>query len=462
MFHVVPPSMSRRLFLSIAAGLLWRQKRTDESTRLERIVRSKWPEDLEMPAAGFADFITPISQFFVRSHVAVPDVDIATWRLEIDGHVRTPLMLSMKDLRSMPSFELVSVLECAGNGRSFYDPPVAGLQWTDGAVGNARWRGVRLVDLLKRAGIKPGTVEILFDGVDVPIGAMTDFQRSIPLKKALHPDTLLAFEMNGETLPVKHGFPLRLVVPGWAGDSWVKWVKGMRVLNEAFNGFWMANAYRIPVKPVAPGTAVSNAMMKPITSLRLKSVISAPSPDTYLAPNRPIVIRGAAWCGDTARVAEVKVSVDSGRSWKPARLIGPSTRFGWRLWEFPWTPSQEGRYTVLARARGSDGDMQPTVQEWNPGGYLWNAAPRLDLLVGIRSPEVASAGPDVALAYPEPQGFRETCLVCHGEDVIRQQRLTRAQWNREIDKMAAWGADVDEDAREELVKYLTQIAGPRK
>ena len=461
MLHVVPTSMSRRLFLSIAAGLMWRQKPSHESTRFERIVRSKWPEDLEMPASGFADFITPISRFFVRTHVAVPNVDIATWRLEIDGHVRTPLTLSMTDLRSMPSFELVSVLECAGNGRSFYDPPVAGLQWANGAVGNARWRGVRLVELLKRAGIKPGAVEVFFDGVDVPIAAMADFQRSIPLKKALHPDTLLAFEMNGETLPAKHGLPLRLVVPGWAGDSWVKWVKGIRVLAEAFNGFWMTNAYRIPVQPVAAGMAVSNAMMKSITSLRLKSVISEPSPDKYLAPSRPIVIRGAAWCGDTGRVAEVTVSVDSGRSWKPARLVGPSTRFGWRLWEFSWTPLREGQYTVLARAQDSDGNVQPMLQEWNPGGYLWNAAPSLDLRVGIQSPEVAPATPSVPPAYPAPQGFRETCLVCHGDDVIRQQRLTHAQWNREIDKMTAWGADVDEDTREELVNYLLSIAGPR-
>jgi hypothetical protein len=289
---------------------------------------------------------------------------------------------------------------------------------------------------------------------------MTDFQRSIPLQKALHPDTLLAFEMNGETLPVKHGFPLRLIVPGWAGNSWVKWVRSVRVLPAAFNGFWMTNAYRIPVKPAAPGLVQSGAATKPVTTLRLKSVISSPSRDAKLAPGQPVVIRGAAWCGDTARIAEVRVSVDGGRTWKAARLIGPATRFGWRLWEFTWTPSREGDYTVLSRARDTTGDVQPMLQEWNPGGYLWNAAARVNLRVG-RSPGGAPAGPPVAPTYPEPQGFRETCLVCHGDDVIRQQRLTRAQWDSEIDKMTSWGADVEPDSREKLLDYLTHIAGPR-
>jgi len=257
--------ISRRLFLSMAVA-----------TQLRMLVRSTRPEDLEMPIEGFADFITPIENFFVRSHTLVPKVDLAQWKLKVDGHVSTPLSLTMEDLKAMPSAEVVGVLECAGNGRAFYQPPVAGIQWANGAVGNGRWRGVRLVDVLKRAGLKPGTVDVLFDGADVPLGSMEDFQRSIPLLKATLPETILAFEMNGETLPVKHGFPLRAVVPGWAGDSWTKWMTGIRVLNEPAGGFWMKNAYLHPGKPVAPGTVVPANMMQPVTSLRVKSVIAAP------------------------------------------------------------------------------------------------------------------------------------------------------------------------------------------
>src|SRR5262249_45685188 len=154
--------------------------------------------------------------------------------------------------------------------------PVAGLQWTTGAVGNGRWRGVRLADLLQRAEIRNGAVEVVFDGADVPIGTMADFQRSIPIKKALHPNTILAYDMNGETLPIKHGFPLRAVVPGWAGDSWTKWLTTIRVVTEEFSGFWMKNAYLYPKKPAAPGTVVAPEAMVPVTSLRVKSSIAFP------------------------------------------------------------------------------------------------------------------------------------------------------------------------------------------
>src|SRR6266581_5559881 len=167
--------VSRRGFLAMAAaGLLRVQKTPEDVSHLEMIVRSARPEDLEMPPSGFGDFITPIEHFCVRTHVSVPRVDIAQWRLKVEGDVATPLTLSIDDLRKMPSHELVSVLECAGNGRSMYEPPVAGLQWANGAVGNGRWRGVRLADVLKRAGIKPSSHEILFDGADVPLGTMPD------------------------------------------------------------------------------------------------------------------------------------------------------------------------------------------------------------------------------------------------------------------------------------------------
>ena len=412
-----------------------------------------------MPAAGFVDFITPIENFFVRSHVMVPKVDLTQWRLRIDGHVSTALQLSMDDLQKMPSTEIVGVLECAGNGRSFYDPPVAGLQWLNGAVGNGRWRGVRLSDVLQRAGVKPGAVEILFDGADVPIGTMEDFQRSIPLKKALHADTILAYAMNGETLPVKHGFPLRAIVPGWAGNSWIKWVTGIRVLNEEARGFWMKSAYLHPGRPVTPGAVVAADAMKPVTSLRVKSAIAFPANDGNVEAGKPYVVRGTAWTGDSGRIVGVDVSTDQGRTWKTARLAGAAMAYSWRLWEFAWTPPADGRYTILARARDSSGDVQPLIQEWNPSGYLWNVIARVDVNAGKSSP---SSTPESASAPPPPpQGFRERCLLCHDDDVIRQQRLTRAQWDRELNKMVGWGARVQPEDRQSLIDYLMRFQGSR-
>jgi DMSO/TMAO reductase YedYZ molybdopterin-dependent catalytic subunit len=440
-----------------AAGLVWPQARVNQS---ELIVRAKRPEDLEMANSGFSEFVTPVDRFFVRTHVAVPRVDLAAWSLKIDGNVSTPLDLSMDQLRKMPSFELPAVLECAGNGRSFYEPPIAGLQWINGAVGNGSWKGVRLRDLLDRARVKPGTAEILFDGADVPIGAMPDFQRSIPLNKALHPSTILAYNMNGEMLPVKHGFPLRAVVPGWAGNSWVKWLTNVRVLTDPANGFWMKNAYLYPSVPIAPGSTPPADVMKPVTSLRVKSVIASPANGSAVDVGKPTAIAGVAWSGESGNVVAVDVSVDRGRTWKPARLTGSATAFGWRLWNFSWTPSREGYYTVLARARDSNGDVQPSVQEWNPSGYLWNVVSRADVGAGMK-PETAASPPAESNIAPL-QAYRERCLICHDEDVIRQQRLTRAQWDREINKMTGWGARVEPDTREMLLEYLLRVAGPRR
>src|SRR4029453_8809126 len=291
----------------------------------------------------------------------------------------------------------------------------------------------------------------------VPIGTMQDFQRSIPLAKALHAETILAYAMNGETLPVKHGFPLRAVVPGWAGSSWVKWITGVRVLNEVSRGFWMRSAYLHPGKAVAPGIVPPADTMVPVTSLRVKSVIAFPTNSTRVDIGKPCVVRGAAWTGDVGgRVNAVEVSVDQGRTWKPSRLTGQATTFGWRLWEFSWTPREEGRYTVLARARDSSGDTQPLVQEWNPSGYLWNVTARVDLDVGLPTPPAAAR--ESAASQPVP-AFRERCLICHDDDVIRQQRLTRAQWEREIDKMVNWGARVSPEERPSLLDYLLRISG---
>jgi sulfite oxidase len=442
--------IKRRDFLLLAAGSLLR---ADDRPKRDMLVRSVRPEDLEMPLSGFVDYLTPTEHFFVRTHVYVPAVNVNDWRLNVGGSVATSLVLTMDDLKKLPATELIGVLECAGNGRAFYQPPVPGMQWGNGAVGNARWRGIRLADVLKHAGVKPSAREILFDGADVPLGAMPDFQRSIPLTKALDPNTLLAYEMNGETLPVKHGFPLRVVVPGWAGDSWIKWLTSIRVLDQEHDGFWMKSAYRHPGRPAAPGIPIPADRMQPVTSLRLKSVIAGPLDGAQLDPGRPTIIRGVAWGTDL--VTSVEISTDGGRSWKSAALKSDQrTRFGWRQWEFAWTPPQAAYYTILARARDASGNTQPLDQEWNPSGYLWNVVPRVRVNVG----EAALAPPVTSQAAPPPPPAAfSNCLTCHNDDVIRQQRLTRAQWTAEINKMTGWGARVDDAGRNALLDYLDKL-----
>ncbi len=449
---------TRRKFLLLATGGLLL---ADDAPKRGMIVRSKRPEDLEMPLSGFTDYITPIEHFFVRTHVYVPSVDLSEWRLRVEGDVATPVTFTMDDLKTLPTVELVSVVECAGNGRAFFEPSVAGAQWSYGGVGNGRWRGVRLADVLKRSGIKDTAKQILFDGADQPIGKMQDFRRTITVKKALDPNTLLAYEMNGQTLPVKHGFPLRVVAPGWASDSWVKWVTSITVLDKEFDGFWMKNAYRKPDHLFPPGMGLTPEQMVPVTSLRVKSVIATPSDGSTVPPGNPVVIRGVAWSGDAGPVTAVDVSVDGGRSWHSAQLGRDKSAFGWRQWEFTWRPPHEAYYTVMARARDANGDTQPFTEEWNPSGYGWNVVQR----VGVNIAEGPAGGGmpgSVTGATPEqPKSYKNACLVCHDEDMIRQEVLTRAQWDREINKMTGWGAEVSPENREIILNYLLTNFGPR-
>lgn len=400
------------------------------------IVRSPKPTDLEMPLSGFNDAITPIERFFVRCHTYTPQVDLKTWNVKVEGVVNRPVTLTLAEVKKLPRVELVSVVECAGNGRSFYQPRVPGTQWAYGSVGNGRWPGVRLKDVLAKAGVKDAAKHVLFDGADEPLGKMEDFRRSIPIEKAMDPDTMLAFAMNGQDLPVQHGFPLRVVVPGWASDSWVKWVTRIEVLDHEYDGFWMKSAYRHPPKPVAPGTAVDPAQMVPVTDLNVKSVIATPLPGPVLG--LPAKISGAAW-SNASPVAGVDVSVDGGKTWSAAALGKDLGRYSWRLFEYSWTPRAEGDYVIMSRARNAAGAVQPMEQEWNPSGYLWNVVHRVP----------------VQFAYPA--GYREACLSCHDEHMMVQQRLTRPQWEREADKMVRWGAEIKPEQREGILQYLERF-----
>jgi sulfite oxidase len=445
-------TISRRtLFAGAIAAALPRVLRpADQADLSKMIVRSPRPEDLEMPLDGFTEWITPIDRFFVRCHTYTPKVNFSEWNLKIDGVVERPMTLTMDDLKKLPRVELVGVLECAGNGRRFYEPRLPGAQWAFGSVGNGRWAGVRLRDVLQKTGIKSSATQILFDGADVPLGKMPDFQRTITTTKALHPDTLLAYEMNGQTLPVQHGFPLRVIAPGWAGDSWVKWLQHIEVLDHEFEGFWVKSAYRHPTHPVPPGTAVDQAEMVPVTDLNVKSVIATPS--TWAKPGA-VRVQGTAW-SNTSPIAKVEVSTDGGQSWKSARLIGKPTKYGWRIWQHDWKAT-EGTYTLKSRATNMAGQTQPLAEEWNPNGYLWNVAQPVAITISAQATPSSAPAETTPPETPHPDGYQAACLSCHDEHMMQQQRLTGAQWDREINKMTGWGAPLKAQDRAAVLNYLS-------
>jgi DMSO/TMAO reductase YedYZ molybdopterin-dependent catalytic subunit len=336
------------------------------------IVRSVRPPDYETPVALLDSWITPVEHFYVRQHMPVPSgVDAATWTLQVEGEVDSPITLTLDELRKMPSATVTMVLECAGNGRAFFEPPVAGIQWEKGAVGNARWTGVRMADVLKRAGVKGTGRFVTMNGADRGIGQQPDFVRQVSIDKAMHPDTLIAYEMNGAPIHPLHGFPLRAIIPGWEGAYSIKWLTNLRVLDKEFDGFWVASGYRYPTKVVAPGAAVDPKDMAPLMGLAVKSLITRPNTDTTV-PLGKIDVAGFAWAGETD-IARVDISTDHGATWQPARLVGERAKYAWRRFEFAFTPTRAESYLIMSRATDASGRTQPMVPQWNPSGYLWNA-----------------------------------------------------------------------------------------
>ncbi|MDB5100361.1 MAG: putative Sulfite:cytochrome c oxidoreductase, subunit [Cyanobacteria bacterium RYN_339] len=362
------PKFDRRRFLglTLAAGGLANTKGADF------YLHSSRPLDLETPVEAFRTDLTPNEAFFVRSHHDEPTVDARAWRLRVEGLVGHKLSLSLADLKKLPRHELTAVLQCAGNGRGAFRPGVPGVAWQVGGVGNARWAGVRLADVLARAGLKPGAAHVGLHGVDAPVLPTTPkFARSIPLPKALHPDTLLAYEMNGAPLPRLHGFPLRVVVPGWVGDDWIKWLERIEVRADEDPGFFVQKGYRYPVHPGPPGEPVPVEATAPMTELVVKSLIAAPAHHQRLKPG-PITVEGVAWTGGDARIAQVEISVDGNVSWRPAELLGEDRPYGWRRFRAVWS-APAGHHVVSARATDTRGAAQPLQDPpWNPGGYLWN------------------------------------------------------------------------------------------
>ena len=334
------------------------------------IIRSARPPDYETPVALLDTWITPNDQFYVRSHMPTPPlVLVEGLSLRVDGVVSTPLTLTLDALKALPRATITVSLECAGNGRAFFEPTMPGIQWERGAVGNARWTGARLADILTKAGVRDSARNVAMHGADRPLGTMPPFVRQVPMAKAMHPDTIIAYEMNGQPLPLVHGFPFRAIVPGWEGEYAVKWLSRLEAIETDFDGFWVATAYRYPTRPVAPGATVAPADMAPVQGLVVKSIITRPLDGTVTAPGR-VAVAGHAWAGERD-IARVDVSTDRGVTWQPARLVGEQARYAWRRFEFEYEATAPGSHVVLSRATDSEGETQPMVPAWNPSGYLW-------------------------------------------------------------------------------------------
>lgn len=365
------------LGLSLALGFAMparakeRAVETDETDRL--IVRVARPLDAETPVQEFVSSLTPNSRFFVRSHFGPPpseQLSDENWRLRVTGLVDRPLTLTLRELKQFATVTITAVMQCSGNGRASYRPKVPGVQWDRGAVGNARWTGVRLRDVLAKAGPQTNGLHVQFQGADRPAAETVPlFVRSIPIEKALHLDTIVAYEMNGRPLPLLHGAPLRVVTPGWMADSCIKWLTDITVRQDEAQGYYMQTAYRYPARPVTPGEVIASSELKPVEEMVVKSLIAQPREGASLVPG-PVTIGGVAWTGE-GRIVSVEVSLDEGRTWEPARLVGEDLPYAWRQWQYIWQATS-GTKTILCRATDDRGVTQPKASPWNPGGFLWN------------------------------------------------------------------------------------------
>jgi DMSO/TMAO reductase YedYZ molybdopterin-dependent catalytic subunit len=356
--------------LAFAAGaaLLPRVLAAAGSTSRRLLQRSAYPTDAETPLELLDDYLTPNDLFFVRHHWNPVEVDAASWTLAVDGEVDDPLRLTLADLKAMPPASATCVLQCAGNGRALHSPAVPGVQWKYGAVGNARWTGVRVRDLLDRARVRAAAKHVHTFGADAPPGKVPPFHRSVEIEKLLA-DGIVAYAMNGEPLMHPHGAPARLVVPGWAGDHWTKWLARLSPQPLPQTGFYMETAYRYPKNPGPPGVPVKPEDTAPVTELFVKSNFTRVPSEARVG--RAVVLGGFAFSG-APDVSRVDVSDDGGESWKPAALDPRHDPFAWRRWTIKWVPPRAGDARLVCRATDVRGAVQPKEAAWNPSGYLYN------------------------------------------------------------------------------------------
>lgn len=334
------------------------------------LTRKLYPENQETPIHFLRLPEIPKQTFYMRNHFPYPEFTQSSFSIKIGGEVSTPMTFSYDDLAKMPSKSLVLPIECSGNKRSYFRPKVYGEQWKDGAMSQGEWTGVSLSHVLSLTGIKSTALEVLFEGYDkgkkTGYNKIVNFKRSLPVPKAIHPDTIIAYEYNGEPIPYKHGYPLRLIVPQWYGMASVKWLKSISVIPYKFEGPFQADDY--VYYPV--GEKESN--IRPVTTINVSSLIQQPL-DYQILDEGVNNINGIAWTGQ-GKIVKVEISFDEGRTWAEVNLYNQNQHpYSWTFWSYTWRTDKKGEYKIMSRAYDSNGRVQPIESEWNKKGYGYNA-----------------------------------------------------------------------------------------
>jgi DMSO/TMAO reductase YedYZ molybdopterin-dependent catalytic subunit len=366
-----------------------------EPQKAPLILLTDRPVQLETPRSYFRTPFTPNDAFYVRWHLPeIPNrVDLAEWKLKIEGNVNKPMALSLSELmEKFKPVSLAAVNQCSGNSRSRFQPRVPGGQWGNGALGNAMWTGVRLRELLDAAGVKAGSVEVQFQGLETgpgPKGLGSNvFLKSLKLTDSVLDEAVVAYLMNGEPLPMLNGFPARLVVPGYFATYWMKCLTWIRVLSVPDENFWMKTGYRVPDKPRGNTTPeevkAGGVKTVPITRMPVRSFLVSPDGQSKVPAGMSLTLRGIAFSG-YGKVVKVETSEDGAKTWREAELGEDLGAYAFRTWEVKWTPKTPGNYTVEVRATDEKGNVQPDEGVWNPGGYLWNRIEKQDIIVGKAS-----------------------------------------------------------------------------
>jgi DMSO/TMAO reductase YedYZ molybdopterin-dependent catalytic subunit len=398
--NVSGPSIERQSapeFTGPAANSYWNAVGpiVSEPQKAPLILLTDRPVQLETPRHYFLQPFTPNEAFYVRWHLeTLPNaVNLQEWRLSVEGNVDEPLKLSFPDLLSQfKPVSLAAVNQCSGNSRSRVYPRVPGGQWGNGAMGNALWTGVKLRDILDAAKIKPGSVQVQFEGLDRgkgPQGLGSErFMKSLDLKDPILDESIVAYSMNHEPLPVLNGFPLRLIVPGHFATYWVKALASIRVLDRADDNFWMKTAYRIPDTPGGSTTPdefkTGKVQTVPISRIPVRSFLIGPDGSSKIPVGLSVELRGIAFSGHGG-IKRVEVSHDDGSSWQDARLGENFGPYSFRTWSLNWAPKDPDKYQISVRATDEKGNTQPDTPVWNPGGYMWNTIERQEIVVGRAS-----------------------------------------------------------------------------
>ncbi len=340
----------------------------------ELVYRSRQPDNLEGPRQVFDASVTPVEAFFVRNHFDVPEIDAESWRLSVEGNVERPRELGVAELDDFEHQTVRATIECAGNSRAHLGERAQGVPWRDRAIGTAEWGGVPLREVLDEVGLGDEVVELIFVGADRGTLETNDggqlemsYARSLPRPKATAEEVLIATHMNGEPLEADHGFPARLVVPGWYGMASVKWLSRIIAVDQRFDGYFQTEDYAtwVPEHDLV--------VRRPVGPMAVKSHIGFPIDGQSITAGEAVVLRGYAW-GGRGNIEAVEVSVDGGKSYEPADLAGTNHPFAWRAWEYEWVvPDEPGERILCSRARTGDGEVQPDHHDWRRGAYIVNA-----------------------------------------------------------------------------------------